>query len=255
MIRWLQFVLLVFWICACAATVPPLTLLGKWHQVKSGDTVEAVASQYHVDVKTLAELNQIPESGPINGRERIFIPLGKGKPPGDGNPPKEAPVTAAASTAPSASSPPAAPPPPLAGTSSQSKCGKEGRPCFRWPVKGKVLQWFGGGTGGSDSQSDGIDIQASTGTPVVAVAAGEVLYSGDAIKGYGNLLLVRHENSIISVYAHNARNLVKEGDNVKRGQKIAEVGDSGAASQPMLHFEVRVSEQPVDPMLYLEEMK
>ncbi|MBN2718329.1 MAG: peptidoglycan DD-metalloendopeptidase family protein [Deltaproteobacteria bacterium] len=252
MVKWLPIPVLLFVATACAPTVPPLSLLGKWHTVKAGDTTERVADQYGVDAETLAELNQIPESGEIKGREQIFIPLASGKPPGDGKPQKTAPRPAPPKTTASARSASVAPAPVAVASRPKSRCGKDGRPCFMWPLKGEVIRWFGDAGGGTESASDGIDIRAARGTAVVATDDGEVLYSGDAIKGYGNLLLLRHENNVISVYAHNERNLAREGDKVKRGEKIAEVGDSGAAAETLLHFEVRVGEQPLDPMLYLE---
>lgn len=240
--------MLFFLAVSCAETVPPLSMLGKWHQVKNGDTVEKVASRYGIDKEELAELNQVSESGMITGREQIFIPLRKGNPPGDGKPPKKARREVAQADTKSSSKPAA---PTAAKPNRKSECGRDLRDCYMWPADGSVARWFG--AEGGDAQSDGIDIVAPRGTDVVAVADGEVLYSGNAIKGYGNLLLVRHDGDVISVYAHNERNIVAEGKKVRRGEKIAEVGDSGAAAEPLLHFEIRVNEQPVNPMLYLEE--
>ena len=249
--------LTVFGLLCCAGTVAPLSVLGKWHPVQQTDTVESISQRYGVSKEEIAELNQIPSTGRIVGRERIFIPLGSGKPPGDGRPEKERPiettdtldpprnaVSQVAQTAPGSSR--------TAGANGE-KCHAAGHPCFLWPVEGDVVQWFGKRGKGSTGDSDGIDIRAPSGADVIAAANGEVLYSGDAIKGYGNLILLRHENNIITVYAHNRINLVKEGARVMRGEKIAEVGNSGAASESLLHFEVRVNEQPVDPKLYLPD--
>ena len=102
---------------------------------------------------------------------------------------------------------------------------------------------------------DGIDIKAPIGTPVKVVEDGVVLYSGNQIKGYGHLVIVRHDGGLITVYAHNRRNLVKEGAPVIRGDAIAELGDSGSVTVPHLHFEMRKGEQPVDPMPYLSPKK
>lgn len=244
-----------FLFLSCAATVPPLSVLGKWHEVKKSDTVESIARKYGVDRMEIAELNQIPASGRVVGRSRIFIPQGTGMPPGDGKPPKGEPTAVAATSShvsvPTAQTHTASTvSAPSGGKKNGSRCGVEGRPCFLWPTEGKLLQRFGM-SGGEKSGSDGIDIQAARGTAVMAADNGEVLYSGNAIKGYGNLILIRHQGDVITVYAHNERNLVKEGTKVMRGEKIAEVGNSGVASKPLLHFEVRVNEQPVDPMLYL----
>jgi len=248
--------LTVFGLLSCAGTVPPLSVLGKWHSVEQTDTVESISQRYGVSTEEIAELNQIPSTGRIVGRERIFIPLGSGKPPGDGRPVKERSIEATVTSehprsevsqvARTASGPS------QAGGANDGKCPAT-QSCFLWPVQGRVVQWFGKQGKGSAEDSDGINIKAPAGADVIAAANGEVLYSGDAIKGYGNLILIRHESNIITVYAHNRINLVKEGARVMRGEKIAEVGNSGAASESLLHFEVRVNEQPVDPTLYLPD--
>ena len=115
---------------------------------------------------------------------------------------------------------------------------------FIWPAKGGVLAKF------SEPSSKGVDIAGKPGDPVVAAAAGQVLYTGTGIRGFGKLIVIRHENGFSSVYAHNREILVKEGQPVTRGQKIAELGDSDA-DRPKLHFEIRKSGKPVDPMHYL----
>jgi murein DD-endopeptidase MepM/ murein hydrolase activator NlpD len=248
-----------FGLLSCAGTVPPLSVLGKWHSVEQTDTVESISQRYGVSTEEIAELNQIPSTGRIVGRERIFIPLGSGKPPGDGRPVKERPIETTGTEASLRSAVSQ-----VAKTTSRSsssrtggvngrKCQATAQSCFLWPVQGEVVQWFGKQGKGSTGDSDGINIKAPAGADVIAAANGEVLYSGDAIKGYGNLILLRHESNIITVYAHNRINLVKEGARVMRGEKIAEVGNSGAASESLLHFEVRVNEQPVDPTLYLPD--
>jgi murein DD-endopeptidase MepM/ murein hydrolase activator NlpD len=115
-------------------------------------------------------------------------------------------------------------------------------------VDGEV--WSGFGPKGG-KHHDGIDLAAPVGTPVRAAADGLVIYSGDAIKGYGNLVILRHDGGIVTIYAHNSKNRVAEGAAVKRGETIAEVGQTGAATAPHVHFEVRVDERPRDPLLYL----
>ena len=206
----------------------PLKLLGLWHKVESGETAASVSDRYGADPDALIELNDLPKDGALAGRSEIFVPKSGGKPPGTGAPPSKS--WAAAAEAP------------------KSQCGKQGRPCFAWPADGKVSSKFGKRANG---HHDGIDIPAKKGGPVVSAEDGKVLYAGDDIKGYGNLVIIRHKNAIITVYAHNEKNLVKEGDDVKRGQKVATVGNTGSANGVHLHFEVRVDEQPVDPMLYL----
>ena len=115
---------------------------------------------------------------------------------------------------------------------------------FVWPAKGKLLAAF------SEPNSKGVDIAGKSGDPVVAAATGRVMYTGTGIRGYGKLIVIRHDNGFNSVYAHNREILVKEGQNVTRGQRIAELGDSDADS-PRLHFEIRKSGKPVDPAKYL----
>lgn len=238
---------IAFVFCACVHTVAPLTLIGKWHTVEKGDTVNSVAAKYNVSPEVIAELNALSAHGKIVGREQVFIPLKEGKAPGDGKPPKKvSPVTTFSSESNSSDT--------VSTTSGGviGRCGEENRPCYLWPVDGTFSRAFGDD---GEIHHDGIDIEARKGTAVVAAEDGEVLYSGDAIKGYGNLLLIRHKDKNITVYAHNDKNLTKEGVSVKRGEKIAEVGQSGAATRDHLHFEVRVNEQPVDPMLYLPSRK
>ncbi len=115
---------------------------------------------------------------------------------------------------------------------------------WQWPVKGKIIQSF------SKSGNQGIDINAKLGQKVKAAAAGKVVYSGDGLKGYGNLLIVKHNAQYLSAYANNRRLLVKEGHKVKKGQVIAEVG-RGRGKRASLHFEIRSYGKPVNPLLYL----
>jgi lipoprotein NlpD len=114
-----------------------------------------------------------------------------------------------------------------------------------WPAKGKLV------TGFSDTANlKGIDIAGSTGTPVVASAAGKVVYAGSGLRGYGKLVIIKHNSKFLSAYAHNREILVKEGQQVTRGQKIAEMGNTDA-DQVKLHFEIRRLGKPMDPIKYL----
>ncbi|HXM82183.1 MAG TPA: peptidoglycan DD-metalloendopeptidase family protein [Burkholderiales bacterium] len=115
---------------------------------------------------------------------------------------------------------------------------------FIWPAKGKILAGF------AEPRSKGIDIEGKLGDPVVAAAAGRVTYSGSGIPGLGKLVVIKHDNGFITVYAHNKDNLVKEQQSVARGQKIAELGATDA-ERPKLHFQIRKGSAPVDPMRYL----
>ena len=120
---------------------------------------------------------------------------------------------------------------------------------WAWPAAGKTLTNFSDGGAGKESIK-GIDIAGKAGEPVQAAAAGKVVYVGSGLRGYGNLVIVRHNASYLSAYAHNSKILVKEGQAVTKGQKIAEIGSSDA-DQAMLHFEIRRQGKPVDPLKYL----
>jgi murein DD-endopeptidase MepM/ murein hydrolase activator NlpD len=122
---------------------------------------------------------------------------------------------------------------------------------FLWPVEGRVISPFGDNPNGG--RNDGINISVPRGTPVRAADAGEISYVGNELKGYGNLILIRHDNGFVTAYAHTDGVHVKRGERVERGQVIATVGDTGNVSQPQLHFELRHGTQPVDPTPYLVE--
>jgi murein DD-endopeptidase MepM/ murein hydrolase activator NlpD len=120
---------------------------------------------------------------------------------------------------------------------------------FRWPVQGRIISEFG--TKPDGGHNDGIDVAVPLGTSVKAAENGVVAYAGDELKGYGNLVLIRHANNWVSAYAHNDEILVKRGDQVRRGQVIAKAGRTGQVSQPQLHFELRKGSRPVDPTKFM----
>ncbi len=147
--------------------------------------------------------------------------------------------------------PPAAEKPPVVTTAAPSAGAASANAKFRWPVQGQVLSSFGKRPDGT--QNDGIDIAVPAGTDVQAASAGTVAYAGSELKGYGNLILLRHDNGWVSAYAHASEILVKRGDTVTRGQLIAKSGQTGTVSQPQLHFELRQGSKPVDPMPHLQK--
>jgi len=122
---------------------------------------------------------------------------------------------------------------------------------FRWPVKGRVISEFGAKPDGG--HNDGIDVAVPQGTSVKAAENGVVAYAGSELKGYGNLVLVRHANNWVSAYAHNEEILVKRGDKVRRGQIIAKAGATGSVTQPQVHFELRKGSRPVDPTKFMSD--
>jgi murein DD-endopeptidase MepM/ murein hydrolase activator NlpD len=122
-------------------------------------------------------------------------------------------------------------------------------PTFRWPVRGRVIAGFGAKPNGQ--ANDGINLAVPEGTSVKAAEDGVVAYSGNELKGYGNLVLVRHSNGFVTAYAHASELKVKRGETVKRGQIIALAGQTGTVTSPQLHFEIRKGSTPVDPSQYL----
>lgn len=127
----------------------------------------------------------------------------------------------------------------------EKEAAADSRPEFRWPARGRIIQGF------SSGGNDGINISVPEGTQVKAAENGVVAYAGNELKGYGNLVLIRHPNGFVSAYAHNGQLDVKRGDQVKRGQTIARSGQSGNVGSPQLHFELRKGSTPVDPTNYL----
>jgi lipoprotein NlpD len=136
----------------------------------------------------------------------------------------------------------ATPPAPL--TAPGTTAAAEGQPAFIWPARGPILGTF------DDASNKGVNIGGATGSPVIAAADGRVVYSGNGLRGYGNLIIIKHDATFLTAYAHNSALMVKEGDAVTKGQKIAEMGNSDS-DRVMLHFEVRRQGKPVDPLKYL----
>src|SRR5437867_4970652 len=158
-------------------------------------------------------------------------------------PPKEPePVQSASMVTPVAD-----PPPATDGVKSAEGTGA--LPKFRWPANGRVIAGFGPTTNGQ--QNDGINIALPENTPVKSAEDGVVAYAGNELKGYGNLVLVRHPNGYVTAYAHTKELLVKRGDQVKRGQVIARSGQTGNVNAPQLHFEIRKGASPLDPTRFL----
>ena len=242
---------LFFFGCAAARPAPPTPLTGRWHRIHENDTIASLAALYGTDSEALSELNDLSDDRALASRESIFIPMITGKTPGNATPVAAAPV---------ASAKPASQPPSQTAASetisskpsTQPKlsvsCETAHNSCLMWPVTGRI------GTGFSTQGAkphDGVDIVTAQGTLIRAAEAGEVLYSGAEIKGYGNLIILRHKGGMLTVYAHNDKNLVVEGARVDKGAVIAEAGRSGNADTVHLHFEVRVGESPKNPMEYL----
>jgi lipoprotein NlpD len=212
--------------------------------VKKGDTLYSIALEHGADYRDVAQWNRLEDPSKIQiGQvlrvtmpEQKLVEVGQPRIIGrvESRPLGEAPVKPA--PAPVAASKP----PPAAGDPRAASAPGD----FIWPVRGKVLAGF------NEPRSKGIDIDGKPGDPVVASAAGRVTYTGTGIPGLGKLVVIRHESGFITVYAHNRDILVKEQQNVGRGQKIAELGNSDA-DRPKLHFQIRKGAAAVDPMRYL----
>jgi murein DD-endopeptidase MepM/ murein hydrolase activator NlpD len=202
------------------AEAPP----GRWYVVGRGETLDDIARRARVPAEDILELNGI-ERADVRPGKLIFV-LEEGPPP------------APASPASVAVAPPAAF---VAGA-------------LRWPLDpARVV--VGSPFGARDGRPhDGIDLPAPVGTPVYAAADGQVIYAGGGIQGYGNLVVLQHAGDLLTVYAHNSRLLVSQGQPVRAGDRVALVGQSGRATGPHLHFEVRQAQIPRDPMPFLPRL-
>lgn len=230
---------------------------GDVYRVRRGDTLYSIAFRNGLDYRELARSNRIdPPFTIFPGQE---IRLG-GSPPvrqenaaSSPRPVSSAPAASANPSTPAvvaSSKPPPAPvkpavasrpaPPPSADSAANSNL------VWRWPAEGQVVATYVSG----DQTRQGINIAGKSGDPVRATADGEVVYSGNGLIGYGELVIVKHDSTLLSAYGHNRRRLVQEGDKVKAGQQIAEMGSS-SATRDMLHFEIRKNGKPVDPMGFL----
>lgn len=200
--------------------------------VRRGDTLYGLATRNGIAASDLAAWNGLPPPYTIHPGQSLRL-----YPPGAGAPP----VASAPSGPSSGGSAPAAPAPRPAAPASSGFS-------WRWPADGQIINRFSAG----DPTKQGVDIAGSGGSPVRAAADGVVVYSGSGLVGYGELIIVKHNDSWLSTYGHNRRRLVNEGAVVKAGQQIAEMGRSGAP-RDMLHFEIRYNSKPVDPLLYLPQ--
>lgn len=248
------------------------------HTVQSGETLYSIARTQNVGVMDLAQANGVGLNYHVRVGETLRLPGANGAQVAAAAPaqrsepaPQQATIQPAVAkpaeqpvqTTPAVASHPAeakvepvklSAPEPAKTTPTQAvQSGKavitaDGQ-AFRWPVRGRVISGFGPKPNGNTN--DGINLSVPEGTPVQAAADGVVAYAGNELKGYGNLVLIRHSNGWVTAYAHNSQILVKRGEEVRRGQVIAKAGKSGNVSSPQLHFEVRRGATPVDPLEHL----
>src|ERR1700733_7998943 len=233
------------------------------HVVNHGDTLMSIARRNHISAGELARANRLDVGAKLKIGMKLNVP-GKAS---AAVAPVAQPVVAQAAPV---SVPPATKvaalttdpqqkarlaqtsnveEAPAAETPAKAADATGALPTFRWPVRGKVITGYGAKTNGKSN--DGINLAVPEGTPVKAAEDGVVAYSGNELKGYGNLVLVRHSNGYVTAYAHASELLVKRGDTIKRGQIIAKSGQSGEVGSPQLHFEIRKGSNPVDPLQFL----
>lgn len=253
---------------AAAAPAAPRAAAGG-HVVAPGETLSSIARTYGVPRGTLAAANGLDMNAQVRTGQKLTVP-GPGAPVVAAAPKPVAPTTVAATPTikpaptPTVATAPAAAPAPVAQAAvgkpqviaavKPSETPDEVRtsaagPQFRWPVRGRVISGYGPKPGGQ--QNEGINVSVPEGTSVKAAEDGVVAYAGSELKGYGNLVLVKHADGWVTAYAHNSELDVKKGDTVKRGQVIAKAGQTGNVSSPQVHFEIRKGSQPVDPSQYL----
>jgi murein DD-endopeptidase MepM/ murein hydrolase activator NlpD len=222
----------VFCLNTCAPHKVPLEkpsptqgVKGVYHVVERHQTLYRICKTYRVDLKEVASLNRIADPSKIETGQRIFMPGVK----------KVLKVEIYIDDV----------------AAEQAEAGKTAykKLDFIWPVEGKISNPF---EGAENRRHQGIDISSAMGTPIKASNAGKVIYSNNGIKGYGNLIILRHSEEYVTVYAHNQVNLVEEGAWAEKGQIIGKVGQTGKATGPHLHFEIRKNNKALDPLLFLK---
>lgn len=246
---------------AAIASAPATRPSTRSHTVANGDTLMKLSRHYNVSLSSLARANNLTTTAMLSPGMRLSIPAGAHvaaapapAPAKVAEAPKPAPVEKQqvasiepaqkanlASSSP-ANDPPAAEPVTKADTTAAL-------PSFRWPVRGRIITAYGAKTNGK--QNDGINVAVPEGTPIKAAEDGVVAYAGNELKGYGNLVLIRHANGYVSAYSHASELSVKRGDAIKRGQVVGKAGQTGDVTSPQLHFEIRKGSTPVDPMQFL----
>jgi murein DD-endopeptidase MepM/ murein hydrolase activator NlpD len=227
---------------------------GSVHVVAAGDTLSKIAHRYHKSVSEIAKANNLQPTATLNVGDRLTIPGAQPSPVKASASPPAAPAKPVASAAPKEAAPTqnanvVAPTDQLDKEAAKLAEGTGAVPKFRWPANGRIIAGYGPTTNGQ--QNDGINIALPENTPVKAAEDGVVAYAGNELKGYGNLVLVRHPNGYVTAYAHTKELLVKRGDQVKRGQVIARSGQTGNVNAPQLHFEIRKGASPLDPTRFL----
>ena len=201
----------------------------KVHIVKKGHTLYDIANCYEVSISDLMKINQLKNNDKIYLGDKLFIPLYDNTNQTNCNNITKVTINKE--------------------VNKTTEKKKNNNYSYMWPVKGKIISKFGLLAKGL--RNDGINISADIGNPVLAIESGKIVYAGNEIQAFGNLILIKHHNDKTSAYAHLDKINVKKGESVNKGQIIALVGNSGKVSIPQLHFEIRDKDGPLDPLKYL----
>ena len=201
----------------------------KVHIVKKGHTLYDIANCYEVSISDIMKINELKNNDKIYLGDKLFIPLYDNTNQTNCNNITKVAITKE--------------------VNKTTEKKKNNNYSYMWPVKGKIISKFGLLAKGL--RNDGINISADIGNPVLAIESGKIVYAGNEIQAFGNLILIKHHNDKTSAYAHLDKINVKKGESVNKGQIIALVGNSGKVSIPQLHFEIRDKDGPLDPLKYL----
>ena len=258
---WVPSLVMVGWLTGCAlpsqppapvedrvqTPAAPVALGAGQYRVKQGDTLTRIALEHGHSWRDLARWNQLsnPDRIEVGQILRVAPPESAETPSGV----VVTPITDGPASSPVPGAPAAAQPPVSPASAPHGSAATPARPAaadlaFAWPAQGPTLAGF------DEARNKGVDIAGKAGDPVLAAADGQVVYAGAGLRGYGNLIIIKHNNTYLTAYAHNQKLLVQEDQKVKQGQKIAEMGSSDA-DRVKLHFEIRRNGKPVDPVKLL----
>lgn len=256
--RWLAIGLVCLLVAGCAGSLAGNRFRPEVYTVRSGDTLYSIAWRYRIDHQDLMRWNGIDNARNLRIGQRLRLHpdrMAASASTATASAGSDAPSSGGGRGDTGASSDSGSAPESRSSTASAAQPetdarNETGEPPgrWRWPTRGTVVARFGDGRAGGR----GVDIRGEQGQPIHATAAGDVVYSGDGLKAYGRLLIVRHEGDYLSAYAHNSELLVAEGDRVDAGQPIARMGRTREGTA-LLHFEIRRGGSPVDPLDYLPQ--
>lgn len=221
----------------------------KFHVVAKGDTLYNISKRYNVDMSSLSRVNNLDEPYALRIGQRLVLPGSVVDKSTTNSTASATPVKTTAQSNNTSWWGSSKKQTPAKAAYSKPTPVKKRSSKFAWPVKGTIVSNYG--NIGKGRTNDGINIKAPLGTTVKAADAGTVAYAGNELKGFGNLILVKHNDGWITAYAHNDKVLVKKGQKVRKGEKISTVGSTGGVNTPQLHFEIRAGKKAVNPRAYL----